>query len=78
MKTGHTVISHSIAPILEDLHIVRNIPNQYTSIKLMTKRKKKKKKGTYLPFLYGMEIFHKILLFRYKDLVYNYNLYTDI
>ena len=53
IKTGHTVINHSIAPLLEDLHIVRNIPNQYTSIKLMTKRKKKKKKGTYLPFLYG-------------------------
>lgn len=43
MKTGHTVISHSIAPILEDFHIVRNIPNQYTSIKLMTRTKEKKR-----------------------------------
>jgi hypothetical protein len=73
MKTGHTVISHSIAPILEDRHIVRNIPNQYTSIKLMTKREKKEH-----VFLFCMEIFHKILFFRNKDLVYNYNLYTDI
>lgn len=83
MKTGHTVISHSIAPILEDFHIVRNIPNQYTSIKLMTRTKEKKKgknddKNPKHIFLFCMEIFHKMLFFRYKDLVCHYNLYIQI